>query len=183
MIRRCSSLATSEPELLAPVFWTARCSGVEPLPFISVGFAPCSMNAATNVRATRPNGSMQGRHAAFVSRVGIGAGLDQEGDHFALGSPVPPGRSRAAVCRVVERFGAPAVASPDIRATTDEGLGQVSSVSGGRDVQSRVARVDVMVDRGKKVRSGVLATGSDPNGAGRERRRRVEPSSDLRLIP
>ena len=83
----------------------------------------------------------------------------------------------------MERFGAPAVASPDIRAPTDEGLGEVSSVSGGRKVQSRVARVDVVMDRRKKVRPGIFATSSDTNRTGRERRRRVEPSSDLGVTP
>ena len=33
MIRACSSFAPSEPELLLPVFWTARCNGVEPVLF------------------------------------------------------------------------------------------------------------------------------------------------------
>ena len=135
------------------------------------------------VRAARPNGSMQGRHAAFVSRVGIGACVDQIGDHFALCGPVPPAPSRAPVCRVVDRFGAPAVASPDICAPTDEGLGEVSPVSGGRDVQSRVARVDVVLDRGKKVRSRSSRLAPIRMARGRERRRRVEPSSDVRLIP
>ena len=83
----------------------------------------------------------------------------------------------------MERFGAPAVASPDIRAPTDEGLGEVSSVRGGRDVQSRVARVDVVMDRRKKLRAGIFAASSDTNRTGRQRRRRVEPSSDLGVIP
>ena len=83
----------------------------------------------------------------------------------------------------MERFGAPAVASPHVGTPTDEGLGEVSSVRGGRHVQSRVARVDVVTDSRKKVRAGILAASSDTNRTGRERRRRVEPSSDLGVTP
>ena len=47
MIRRCSCLAGSDPELLLPVFWTARWRGVEPLFFTSSGSAPRSIRALT----------------------------------------------------------------------------------------------------------------------------------------
>lgn len=47
MIRRCSSLDAAVPELLRPVFWTARCSGVEPRWFGSRGSAPASISART----------------------------------------------------------------------------------------------------------------------------------------
>jgi hypothetical protein len=94
----------------------------------------------------------------------------------------PTSALQVSVCGVVERFGAPAVASPYIRAPTDERLGEVSSVRGGRDVQSRVARVDLVMDRRNKIRARIFAARSDTNRTGRERRRRVEPSSDVCVI-
>ena len=47
MIARCASFASGDPELLAPVFWTARCSGVEPCLFPSRRSAPLSSRAPT----------------------------------------------------------------------------------------------------------------------------------------
>src|SRR6476660_1839390 len=47
MIFRCSSRATSEPDPRRPVSCTARCNGVEPLPFCLHTSAPPFSNART----------------------------------------------------------------------------------------------------------------------------------------
>ena len=60
MICRCCSIACSVPLPPRPVFWTARCSGVEPLRFLARGIAPPANSASTaaahRVRTARCNG-------------------------------------------------------------------------------------------------------------------------------
>ena len=101
MIWRCSSLASSEPELLLPVSWTARCNGVEPLLFMSRRFAPFSMRALTVCGATGPHGTMQRSHAALVHRVGISTLCDEVSNHLTLLIPIPMGRTGTTICGVV----------------------------------------------------------------------------------
>ena len=170
MIRRCSRLAASEPELLLPVFWTARWRAVEPLLFISNGSAPLSIRALNRARASSPDGPMQRGYTALVHGVGVCARIDEVGDQLALRIRIPVVHARASIRGVVERFGSPAVASANRGAVCEERLCESSLMGGGCDMQSRVARVDVMANRDKEVGDWILAAGSDPkrtDGQGR----------------
>ena len=108
---------------------------------------------------------MQGCDATVVARVGIAAGADQILDHRALRDRIPVLRIGASVGGVVERFGAPAVPSTGSGSVRDEGLGELTLIRGGRDMQSSVAGVHVMVNRGKEVLVGCLAARAGANRA------------------
>ena len=127
------------------------------------------------VRTARCSGATPLLSNAF----GIGTCFDEIGDHLALCIRIPPVAPGTPVGGVVERFGSPSVASANVGALADERLGEFSLMRGGSDVQRRVAGVDVVTDRSKEVRLGILAARSDTNRTGRETRRCVEPSRDL----
>ena len=160
MTLRCSSFAASEPELLRPVFCTARCSGVEPRLFGRRGSAPFSMRAPTaaelRVRTARCSGAIPLRSSAFGSAPAAirprspHAGhrdprTPRPGSHRRRSAAVPrPAGSEHARPRLVRRATRPA---PVIRR--------------GRDVQRRVAGVHLVTGS----RSG--STSRDPGGSPR----------------
>jgi hypothetical protein len=103
---------------------------------------------------------MQWSHATLVQRVRVRACFDQICDHVTLGIPIPMLRARTPVCGVVERFSSPSVASANVGASRDERVGEFSLMRGSSDMQRRVTAVDVVMDRSKAIRLGVLAARS-----------------------
>jgi hypothetical protein len=99
---------------------------------------------------------------ALVDRVRVGASSDEVRDHLALRIRIQEVRARASICGVVERFGSSSVAGANRSALCDERLGESTVMGGGGDMQGRVARIDVVTNRNKKVRARILAGRSDP---------------------
>jgi hypothetical protein len=62
----------------------------------------------------------------------------------------------------VERFGSSSVAGANRSALCDERLGESTVMGGGGDMQGRIARIDVVTNRNKKVGTRILAGRSDP---------------------
>jgi len=94
----------------------------------------------------------------------------------------PADGTGVSVCRVVDRFGSSSVPGANIRSSRDDSARESSSVRCGNDVQRRVAGIDVVMDRGKEVRLGILAGRSDANWSGGEGGNFVKQSDDLPVI-
>lgn len=125
---------------------------------------------------------MQRRHTTLVEGIRIRACFDEVGDYVTLCRRIPVLGAGTSVGRVVEGFSAPPVTRAHVGAFFDEQLGDTSLVRGGSDVQRRVAGVDVVMDRDKKVSVGIVATRPTANRTGHELRRGVQPLHDLAMI-
>ena len=115
--------------------------------------------AEQRVRTARCRGATPLLSNAF----GIRACFDEIGDHVTLRHRVPVLRAGTPVGGVVERFSSSSVTSANVGASSDERLGGISLIRGGSDMQGRVTGVDVVTDRGKEVRLGIMAGRADTN--------------------
>ena len=113
---------------------------------------------------------MQRGHAALVHGVGFRAHLDEVRNRASLPVPIPIGSTGSPVCGVVERLGTPPVPSADIGPARHEQFRESSMVRGGGDVQGGVPRVDVVMNRPKEVRVGILPGRTGAKGRGDEAR-------------
>ena len=106
---------------------------------------------------------MQRSHATFVQGVRIRACFDEISNDVTLCHRIPVLPAGTPVGGVVERFSSPSVTSANVGASCDERIGEFSLMRGGGDMQRRVSAVNVVADRSKEVRLGILAARTDMN--------------------
>ena len=133
-------------------------------------------------RTPCPHRPVQRANAALVRGVGIGARRNQARDHRSLRLGIPGLQLGSAVDRVVQRFGAAAIAGTDIRTEREEPFGDVSLIGRRGDVECGIARVDVVLDRVEKVGAGALARGAEIRHLRGETGRGIEETSNSPLI-
>jgi hypothetical protein len=127
-------------------------------------------------RASISHGSMQRRHSASSSRVGVSARLDEVENDRPLLWRVPVGRPGHAHHRRMERFGAPPVSGPDVRTARDEFPCHSGVVTERRRVERRVALVDLCQSLGQEE---LIASSQ---ASRHQRRSRVEKSHRSPLV-
>ena len=113
---------------------------------------------------------MQGRHPAGGRRVGVGAGLEEVGDHGALAGRVPIVRPRLTDHGRMQRSGAAAIPDLDVGPSRHELPGEAAVVGERRRMQRRVAFVDL----------GVASGDEELVPAGQARRRQPPPAASGR---
>ena len=91
-------------------------------------------------------------------------------------------RAGTPVGGVVEWFGSPSVAGANVGASRDERLSEFSLMRGGRNMQRRVTRVDVVTDRSKEERLWILTGRPDMYRTACEIPRRVQTSRNLEVV-
>lgn len=155
----CCVFAWGEPVSPRPDVTIASLMAVEPRPFLRDGSAPPSSSARTaaaqRLRTARckgvtpPMSTAFGSAPAAISRVMVSACF----------AGVPPSSGRVAVCRVVQRLGAAAVPSCDVRTTSEEQFDDVRAICGGGEMEGGVTSVDVMPDSADKVLGHTVGRG------------------------
>ena len=125
--------------------------------------------------ATGPHRAVQGRDAALVLDVRIGARSNQEFNRRILSVGIPRRRPRSPVSRVVDRLGAAPISRADVRALPRPAPWQCPiSLRCGSHVQRRITSVGVVGDLRESVRARRFAGRARCYSLSREQRRSGE---------
>lgn len=151
-------------------------------PILEQGISTTGKECLDRRDTSIPHRSMERRNATLVYGIWIRADVDEIPDHEVLNVEAPVFHSWPRICRIVERFLTPSIASANTSTLSDEQFGEVLLTRSGCDVKRSVSGIDVVQNSGEKICLGILPGRAHADRAQREVWCRIEKPRYLYVI-